>query len=204
MSHDALPGRLACATLAASAARLLPPRRPGLRLRRLACRVLLAAALPCAAAQAAEPAQLRVPTLMGADFDLAAHRGQVVIVHFWATWCPPCIQEMPALEAFYEQYRERGVDVLALSVDRLRDLDAVHHMMHHMNMAYAVAMAHQARVNSFGEPAALPVTYVLDRQGVVRAEMRPDTDPVTEENLRKAVAPLLSEPAPPSPPPLSR
>jgi thiol-disulfide isomerase/thioredoxin len=137
---------------------------------------------------------LEVKTLAGDEFDLARLHGQVVLVHFWATWCAPCIKEMPALGNFYEKYRGRGVVVIALSEDRARDLDEVQHMMHHMNMTYPVAMAHKANVNSFGDPATLPVTYVLDAQGAVRAEMRPDTQPVTEENLAQIVEPLLAKP----------
>ncbi|SPE32039.1 putative thioredoxin related protein [Burkholderiales bacterium] len=157
----------------------------------LACASLLAA--PVLAATPASPA-LAVKTLAGEDFDLAKLQGHVVLIHFWATWCPPCIKEMPALEAFYERYRARGVEVIAMSEDRTRDIDAVHHMVHHMSMSYPVAMAHQASANSFGDPSALPVTFVVDAKGVVRAEMRPDTQPVTEENLIRIVDPLLTTP----------
>ncbi len=153
--------------------------------------------LPCALALAGEgtvaPA-LSVATLDGKDFDLAALHGHIVLVNFWATWCPPCIKEMPALEAFYERYHARGVEVIAMSEDRTRDIDQVHEMMHHMNMSYPVAMAHKASRNSFGEQSALPVTFVVDAKGVLRAEMRPDTQPLTEESLVKTVEPLLAAP----------
>ena len=101
---------------------------------------------------------------------------------------------MPALQTFYEQYRARGVEVIAISQDRTRDIDAVHHMMHHMRMSYPVALAHTASRNSFGEQAALPVTYVIDGQGVVRAELRPKTQPLTVEALTRIVDPLLRAP----------
>jgi cytochrome c biogenesis protein CcmG/thiol:disulfide interchange protein DsbE len=161
-----------------------------------ALRCLAIAGLLAAPALAKPPASpdLAVRTLGGDDFDLAKLQGHVVLIHFWATWCPPCIKEMPALEAFYERYRARGVEILALSEDRTRDIDEVHHMVHHMNMTYPVAMAHKASRNSFGDPSALPVTFVVDAKGVVRAEMRPDTQPVTEENLMRIVDPLLGAP----------
>lgn len=149
---------------------------------------------PGSLASAAAETRIHVTTIGGADFDLARLRGHVVVIHFWATWCPPCIKEMPALGAFYERYRARGVEVLALSEDRTRDIDQVQHMVHHMNAGYPVAMAHNASANSFGDPAALPVTYVLDAHGAVRAEMRPDTQPVTEESLARIVDPLLATP----------
>ena len=160
---------------------------------------LIVLAIVCPLADAAKQENAATPvlsavTLDGKSFDLSALRGHVVLVHFWATWCTPCIKEMPALEAFYERYRARGVEVIAMSEDRTRDLDEVHHMVHHMNMAYPVAMAHKASQNSFGDPSTLPVTYVVDAAGIVRAEMHPDTQPVTEENLARIVDPLLSTP----------
>lgn len=160
---------------------------------------IAALAIACPLAGAAKQESGAIPvltavTLDGKNFDLSALRGHVVLVHFWATWCTPCIKEMPALEAFYERYRARGVEVIAMSEDRTRDLDEVHHMVHHMNMHYPVAMAHKASSNTFGDPSALPVTYVVDAKGEVRAEMRPDTQPLTEENLARVVDPLLATP----------
>lgn len=143
------------------------------------------------AADAPAPGHIRVQTLNSAEFDLDRLRGKPVVVHFWATWCAPCIKEMPELEAFYEKYRDRGVEVLALSEDRMRDLDDVRHMIHRMNATYPVAMAHRATANSLGDPATLPVTYVLDGTGAVRAILRPDTEPLTVGSLSRAVDPLL-------------
>ena len=169
---------------------------PMRRLRVCLMRLLLAgSALACAAGPAAASEQkpeLSVTTLAGEEFDLASQRGHVVLVHFWATWCPPCLKEMPALEAFYERYRARGVEVIALSEDRTRDMVDVHRMMRDMKMSYPVAMAHTASRNSFGNPSALPVTLVVDSTGVLRAELRPQSEPVTEEALGRIVEPLLS------------
>jgi len=151
---------------------------------------ILMIAMPVRADTAQVPT-LAVKTLAGDDFDLSRLRGQVVVVHFWATWCPPCIKEMPALETFFDKYRGRGVTVIAMSEDRTRDLNEVQHMVQHMHASYPVAMAHRASANSFGDPAVLPVTFVLDTQGVVRAQMHPDSQPVTEENLVRIVEPLL-------------
>ncbi len=134
---------------------------------------------------------LAVTTLAGEEFDLKRLRGHVVVLHYWATWCVPCLKEMPELESFYDHYRARGVEVLALSQDRTRDLDEVHNMMRHMKMTYPVAMAHNVSRSSLGEQRALPVTYVIDRDGAIRAQIRPDTQALTEEALARIVDPLL-------------
>ena len=153
------------------------------------CAAIAVSALAALPTLAADPAALVVQTLDGSSFDLAHERGRVVLVHYWATWCVPCREEMPALEAFYRKYREHGLDVIALSVDRGRDLDEVRRMMGAYH--FPAAMARGARQNSFGSQSALPVTFVLDGGGVIRAEMRPDREPVTEAMLEKVVGPLL-------------
>ena len=72
----------------------------------------------------AEPRlQERAPALTvtisdGRDFDLDAMRGKVVLVAFWATWCSPCLEEMPALEKYYREHKADGFEVIALSIDR--------------------------------------------------------------------------------------
>jgi cytochrome c biogenesis protein CcmG, thiol:disulfide interchange protein DsbE len=77
-----------------------------------------------AAAEIGQPAPaLVVQELNGKTFDLAALRGHVVVVNFWATWCPPCRKEMPALSAFYRQYHSRGVEMIGIAIVQLSSGD---------------------------------------------------------------------------------
>jgi cytochrome c biogenesis protein CcmG/thiol:disulfide interchange protein DsbE len=160
----------------------------------LAAGALLAAGLGASPTRAADPPPpaLVVRTLNGATFDLAALRGHVVLVHFWATWCTPCRAEMPALNEFYRRYPEQGVELIGVSADKTRDLGEVRKML--PDISYPVAMASAATKSSFGTQRELPVTYVIDRGGSLRGEMRPDRTPVTEASLEKAVLPLLASP----------
>jgi peroxiredoxin len=144
------------------------------------------AAAPPAVGQAAPP--LVVPQLDGRIFDLAALRGQVVIVNFWATWCSPCRAEMPRLDAFYRHYHARGLQLLGVSVDERGDLQTVQSVM--KSFAYPAALAADARHDGFGPPVAVPMTWIIDTHGTIRARLIAG-NAVTEQTLEHSVLPLL-------------
>ena len=154
--------------------------------------ILCVAALALASATvgSAAPA-LVVPELDGQTFDLGAERGKVVIVNFWAPWCPPCRAEIPALDAFYRRYHGNGLEMIGVSADRPHDRSDVTKMKE--SLSYPVAMMDDATVNDFGPPNTLPITFVVDGNGILRAEFTPDQTPVTEKTLSDAVLPLLPQ-----------
>ena len=159
---------------------------------------LIAALLPLRALGADAPVRfgerapaLVVPRLDGGVFDLAALRGKVVIINFWATWCSPCRAEMPQLDAFYKRYRARGLELLGVSVDDAQDRDAVAGVM--KSFSYPAALAATAQVNDFGAPVAVPMTWIIDATGVVRARLIAG-NAVTAQSLEQAVLPLLPQP----------
>ncbi|MGH8298169.1 MAG: TlpA family protein disulfide reductase [Steroidobacteraceae bacterium] len=134
---------------------------------------------------------LIVQELDGHPFNLAKLRGKVVLVNFWATWCSPCRIEMPTLNAFYQRYHSRGLDVLGLSIDEAPDDGQVRKVMR--QFSYPGALASAARANGFGEPIAVPVTYVVDAHGVIRAQLQAEgPSGVSRHALEEAVLPLLA------------
>jgi cytochrome c biogenesis protein CcmG/thiol:disulfide interchange protein DsbE len=157
---------------------------------------MTALAFASATIGSAAPA-LVVPELNGQTFDLSAEHGKVVIVNFWATWCPPCREEMPALDAFYRRYHGQGLEMIGVSTDRPRDRSDVTKVM--QSYSYPAALLDDAKINDFGTPDALPMTVVVDGNGVVRAKLTPDQTPVTEKSLSDAVLPLLPQRSSPEP-----
>ena len=160
-----------------------------------ACRILtLCAALLWLPAAMALDVGDAVPTLQGTTldgkpFDLAALKGRVVVLNLWATWCGPCREEMPALDSFARKYAGR-VTVIGLDEDDASDVAKVRQVM--AAFSYPALMAETAPTDDFHQPRVLPMTYVIDAQGVIRARLWPAGTPVTEANLEKAVIPLLS------------
>lgn len=147
------------------------------------------AAAPPAVGQPAP--QLVVPQLDGQDFDLARLHGKVVLVNVWATWCSPCRVEMPTLDAFYRRYHSRGLVLLGLSIDEAPDTAQVRQVMR--QFSYPGALANAARANGFGEPIAVPITYVIDTRGVIRAQLQAEgPSGVSRQALERAVLPLLA------------
>jgi len=142
-------------------------------------------------AAAADPAPALVaPTLAGTAFDLSAQRGHVVVINFWATWCVPCRAEMPAFDAFYKKHRDEGLEMIGLSVDTPAALAKVKQVAG--MVSYPIAVARDAQTNGFPAPSALPITYIIDRKGLVKAVLMPEDDKgLDEAKLDKIVAPLL-------------
>ena len=128
-------------------------------------------------------------TLNGPPLSLAALRGRVVVLNLWATWCAPCRQEMPALDAFYRRNAPRGVVVLGLSTDKPQAQAMAQRIM--SSFSYPAIMGSTAAVNGFGMPSEVPVTLIIGPDGIVRAIVDGEGGLLTEQRLAALVEPLL-------------
>ena len=131
--------------------------------------------------------QLQVVTFDGKPLSLDALRGKVVLVNFWATWCPYCRHEMPAMEKFYQDYRAKGFEIVALSQDD--DPAKVQEFLRKEGYDFKVAMAGRAGTD-FGGVDRLPTSFVIDKQGRIRNKV---SGQVHYGRLEDLVVPLLKE-----------
>jgi peroxiredoxin len=127
--------------------------------------------------------------LSGKRLDLAALRGKVVLLNFWATWCAPCQLEMPGFVAWQSQYGPRGLQVIGISMDD--DPELARKLCAKLKVNYPVAMGDEKIGELYGGILGLPVTFLIDTNGEIRAEYRGET------NLKKietGMKQLLSRP----------
>jgi peroxiredoxin len=110
-----------------------------------------------------------VPKLGGGTLSLAAYRGQVVFLNFWATWCGPCRVEMPAMERLHARFRGSGLAVLAVSVDADADAEPVRLFVRERQLTFPIGLDRKMRVVGLFGVTGLPATLVVDRQGRIVA-----------------------------------
>lgn len=109
---------------------------------------------------------LKLSGLDGKPLDLANLRGKVVVLNFWATWCPPCVEEIPSLERLYKRMKSKGVEVV--SVDVGEEADTVEKFLVDKPVGFPVLLDPQAKVFTEWKSYAFPTTFVLDQEQVIR------------------------------------
>ena len=134
---------------------------------------------------------VRAELLGGGTFESAKQRGKVIVVNFWASWCKPCREEMPALDAFYRSHRAEGLEVIAISIEGPGDLARVTGAM--KDFSFPAALASSAQTEGYGRPWRLPITFVIDRRGVLRFDGFKFAKILDLPTLEKVVTPLLRE-----------
>jgi thiol-disulfide isomerase/thioredoxin len=129
-----------------------------------------------------------VPTVPGQS--LADLRGKVVLVNFWATWCPYCRHEMPAMEAFYRENRARGFEIVAYSLDKTQA--EADDYLRKEGYTFPAPLMSPGVSEAFGGVERVPLSFVVDRNGVIRHRI---AGQVHSGRLEDLITPLLAEPA---------
>jgi thiol-disulfide isomerase/thioredoxin len=152
----------------------------------LAARPLLT---PLLSAPSSPLPEFSFPDLSGQQHSVAEWRGKVLVLNFWATWCPPCREEIPELIALQKQYAEKGLQIVGIAIE---DLEPVSEFIDFVDMNYPVLIAGDAGLaltrqlgNALG---AVPYTLVVDRQGRI---VYGQPGQVTKDKMLKIIEPLM-------------
>jgi peroxiredoxin len=117
--------------------------------------------------QKRQEADFTLTDLEGKPWTLKSLQGKVVLVNFWATWCPPCRKEMPDLDRLYQQFRAQGLVILAISDE---DISKVKPFIADKGISYTVLLDPGRKVNTLFHVMGIPKTFIYDRSGKLAAE----------------------------------
>ncbi|MDO8754736.1 MAG: TlpA disulfide reductase family protein [Anaerolineales bacterium] len=132
--------------------------------------------------------ELTLEDLSGNPVTLGDYRGSVVLVNLWATWCPPCREEMPTLQAFYEKYESRGFVLIAINQEEPRE--TVVPFVEEFGLTFPVWLDLEYQAQREFNTVGLPSSYVIDRGGRVRLMW---IGGISKKNLEKYVPDLIEE-----------
>ena len=145
------------------------------------------AAPPSNGVEVGRPAPaFNLESLDGEQVALSDHLGEVVVVNFWATWCPPCRAEMPGIEQVYQAHQDDGVVVLAINGQEEPAL--VKSFIDEKGFTFPVLLDSGAEALRAYNARSFPMTVIVDRDGVVQYKQ---VGPITPAQLESLLAPLL-------------
>jgi len=130
-------------------------------------------------------------TLDGGAVSLGDLQGKVVIVNLWATWCPPCRAEMPAIERVYQANADQGLEILAIHTTFQDSQEAAQAFVQDLGLTFPVLLDRNGDISRQYQLRALPSTYFIDRNGVIQRVVI--GGPMSEATLETSVQELLRE-----------
>jgi peroxiredoxin len=111
-------------------------------------------------------ANFTLPDLQGRSVQLAALRGKVVLVNVWATWCSPCVEEMPSIQWLYKHLHDQGLEILAVSLDAL-GAQIVEPFMHAHQLSFPTLLDTKNVVQRLYRTTGVPESFVVDKRGIL-------------------------------------
>ena len=126
----------------------------------------------------------------GGNIKLSEQRGNIVLVNFWASWCGPCREELPAFEELYQEYQDMGVEILAVNVDD--EAEKANVLLQDIEVSFPVLFDTSGEVSQLYDVSAMPTTVLVDRDGNVRL-LHPGYRSGDEKKYEKAIKMLMRE-----------
>ncbi len=162
-------------------------------MRRLILALCLALLLPTAASAGEKAADFTLKSLDGSNVSLSDYKGKVVLVNFWATWCAPCLKEMPKLNELQAELGEQGLQVISVSADDPKDQAKVKLTTKRMKYEPIVLLDTEAKaISSYNPNKDMPFTFIVTRGGEIAHTKKGFTEG-DEVKLRHWVEELLQE-----------
>ncbi|MEO7085284.1 MAG: TlpA disulfide reductase family protein [Gemmatimonadaceae bacterium] len=121
---------------------------------------------------------------------LADYKGQVVLLNIWATWCPPCRAELPSLQALYKAYGDKGLKLVAVSIDDYVSEDSIRKFANNFGLTFEILHDSAGAIEASYQTAGYPETFIIGREGTIRRKWLGPDDWSSQGN-RALIAQLL-------------
>jgi len=115
-------------------------------------------------------------------------KGKTVLVHIWATWCAPCLEELPSLESLYREYKDKGLTIMAVSIDKKKD--TVKRFVEELGLTFPVLLDPKGKVTRLYRTTGVPETFIVDKKGIIREKIigaRDWSHPLHRESLTRLI-----------------
>lgn len=118
----------------------------------------------------------------GNSIKLSSLKGKKVILNFWATWCPPCRQEMPDMAKFYVDQKDKGIEILAVDLTNTeKSREDVTNFMRANSITFPVVLDENGKVSQLYNVASIPASFIIDSQGVIQRKL---VGPMTYNSMK--------------------
>ena len=134
------------------------------------------------------------PGLDGKKVSLYDYKGKVVLVNIWATWCPPCVEEMPSMEKLYRKFKGENFEILAVSIDE-PGLKAVAPFMKKSNLTFPALIDSEGAIKAVYGITGIPESFIIDQQGILLKKIVGPVDWATP-NIFRFFRDLIQKPLP--------
>ncbi len=128
--------------------------------------------------------------LSGGRIALADYQGKIVVLNFWASWCAPCLREMPNLEKLHQKYHQRGIQVIGVAV--VSNESDVPQKVIQTGVTYPILFGTKRLIAQYGSFSDLPTTFIIDEKGNILRQLSGSSDYKT---LEQEVLPYLQDPS---------
>jgi peroxiredoxin len=135
-----------------------------------------------------------LPDMQGKTQRLSDHRGKVVFLNFWATWCKPCKEEMPSMQILWENFKGEDFVILAVSMDRVTTKKDIPPFIESMRLTFPILLDSWGQTDKRYKLMGVPETYIIDQNGVLREKVIGPRDWTRRESMESIVQLLKKQP----------
>ncbi|MBO8170642.1 MAG: thiol-disulfide oxidoreductase ResA [Bacillaceae bacterium] len=130
-----------------------------------------------------------LPELRGGTIQLSDLKGKGVVLNFWGSWCPPCVEEMPALNRAYHKYQDDGVEIIGINISESKV--AVSSFVQRLNLDFPILLDQKREITNLYEIDPIPTTFFIDKDGIIQKIVI--GGPMSDQTIQRYITQIMPE-----------